>query len=38
MDLLCLDETKLNASFPDAQFHIDDYHLAKTVTKMVVEK
>ena len=22
--LLCIDETKLDASFPDAQFHIED--------------
>ena len=25
IDLLCIDETKLNASFPDAQFHIEGY-------------
>ena len=41
IDLLCIDETKLDASFPDAQFHNEGYqypHLRKTVTKMVVEK
>ena len=26
IDLLCIDETKLDSSFPDAQFKIDDYH------------
>ena len=25
IDLLCIDETKLDASFPDAQFHIEGY-------------
>ena len=25
MDLLCIDETKLDASFPNAQFHIEGY-------------
>ena len=38
IDLLCIDETKLDASFPDAQFHIEGCqhpHLGKIVTKMV---
>ena len=25
INLLCIDETKIDASFPDAQFHIKDY-------------
>ena len=25
IDLLCIDETKLDASFPDAQFHTEGY-------------
>ena len=38
MDLLCIDETKLDASFPNAQFHIEvisTRHLGETVAKMV---
>ena len=47
IDLLCVDETKLDASFPDANFYIEDYqypppplpppppHLGEIVTKMV---
>ena len=31
--MLCTDETKLDASFPDAQFHIEGY-LGEIVTKM----
>ena len=26
IDVLSIDETKLDASFPDAQFHIEGYH------------
>ena len=26
IDILCIDETKLDAFFPDAQFLIDNYH------------
>ena len=38
IDLLCIDEIKLDPSFPDAQFHIEGCqypHLSKIVTKMV---
>ena len=41
IDLLCIDETKLDASFPDAQSHVEGYqypYLGETVTNMGVEK
>ena len=25
IDIICVDETKLNSSYPDSQFHIDGY-------------
>ena len=37
--MLCIDETKLDASFPDAQFHIEAYQnppFSETVAKMVM--
>ena len=40
LDIICVDETKLDSSYLDSQLHIDGYHFllfAKTETNMEEE-
>ena len=42
LDIACIDETKLDESFPDSQFHIENYQFPRfgeiEIEKLVVDQ